>query len=57
MEMIYLETIKLDTIFYLIQELLLITVYYQIKELLLIQLVLIALAQWEFPNQTVSRVN
>lgn len=56
MEIIYLEASKLDTMYYLIKELLLITICYLIKEPLLIQLLLIILFLWEFHSHTISRV-
>lgn len=52
----YLEASKLDTMYYLIKELLLITICYLIKEPLLIQLLLITLVPWEFHSHPVSRV-
>lgn len=56
MEIIYLEASKLDSMYYLIKELLLITICYLIKEPLLIQLLLITLIQWELHSNAVSRV-
>lgn len=56
MEKIYLEASKVDTMYYLIKELLLITICYLIKEPLLIQLLLITLVPWGFHSHTISRV-